>query len=201
MRASIAVLCAMVLLSLLAVLPRTATAAGAQYPQGQSDQSNMGGMNTARSSMAAGKEFIQEATKGGEAEVELGRLATKNASSPEVKQFGQRMVDDHSQANEKLKEVVRSEGITISSGLSAKDRSTLNELSKLNGTQFDQAYMTHMVKDHQKDVAAFEKESKDGTDPQIKQFAAHTLPTLQDHLREAEKISSQSGSSMEGTTR
>jgi putative membrane protein len=138
---------------------------------------------------ATDQKFVREAAQGGMAEVELGQLATEKASSDAVKQFGQRMVNDHSQANDKLKELAASKGVTLPQEPSAKDRATKERLSKLSGTQFDHAYMADMLKDHKADIAAFQHESRAGHDAQVKDFASSTLPTLQDHLKAAEKIS------------
>jgi putative membrane protein len=132
--------------------------------------------------------FVKKAAQGGLAEVELGQLATQKASSEEVKKFGQRMVDDHSKANEQLKQVAAEKNIDVPQQLDAKDKATKARLEKLSGEQFDRAYMKYMVRDHQKDVAEFERESKIAKDPAIKNFAQQTLPTLKDHLKEAERI-------------
>ena len=140
------------------------------------------------------KQFVQEAAQGGAAEVELGTLATQKASSADVKQFGQRMVDDHSRANQQLKAIAQSKGIDVPAAPSAKDKAIAAKLEKLSGTQFDDAYMNLMVRDHKKDVTDFQKASKSATDPQIKEFAEQTLPTLQEHLQQAEKIAPQQSS-------
>lgn len=132
--------------------------------------------------------FVKKAARGGLAEVELGQLATQKASNEEVKKFGQRMVDDHTKANEQLKQVAAEKNIDLPQNLDAKDKATKAHLEKLSGEQFDKAYMRDMVKDHQKDVAEFEHESKMAKDPAIKSFAEQTLPTLREHLKEAEKI-------------
>ena len=150
--------------------------------------------NPATKVSSADKMFMQEAAQGGAAEVQLGRLAVQKGSSEEVKQFGQRMVDDHSRANDQLKALAQNKGIDVPSGLSAKDQAFASKLEKLSGPQFDDAYMSLMVKDHKKDVAEFEKESKSAKDPQVKQFATNTLPTLQEHLQLAEKIAPQQSS-------
>ena len=97
-------------------------------------------------------------------------------------------VDDHSKAADDLKQIASSKGIQVPDKLSAKDRMTKDRLSKLSGEQFDRAYMSDMVKDHTQDVADFKLESSSGTDPDVKHFAATTLPTLQDHLRQAKEI-------------
>jgi putative membrane protein len=132
--------------------------------------------------------FVKKAARGGLAEVELGQLATQKASSEDVKKFGQRMVDDHSKANEQLKQVAAEKHIDLPQDLNAKDKATKARLEKLSGEQFDKAYMKNMVKDHQTDVAEFERESKMGRDPEVKSFAEQTLPTLKEHLKEAQKI-------------
>jgi|SRR5215471_18356742 len=132
--------------------------------------------------------FVKKAAQGGLAEVELGQLAAQKASSEEVKRFGQRMVDDHTRANEELKQVAAQKNIDVPQQLDAKDKATKARLEKLSGEQFDRAYMKNMLKDHQKDVAEFERMSKMAKDPAIKNFAEQTLPTLKDHLKEAEKI-------------
>ena len=154
---------------------------------GQTNSMSAGSSNGGNIS-ASDKKFVRDAAQGGLAEVELGKMATEKASNPEVKKFGQRMVDDHSKANDQLKEVASSQNITIPDKLNAKDEMTKEHLSKLNGEQFDKAYMSDMVKDHTQDVAEFQRESNSGTDSAVKNFAAQTLPTLKDHLREAKKI-------------
>jgi putative membrane protein len=130
--------------------------------------------------------WIMKAAQGGMAEVELGKLAASRSSNNAVKEFGQRMVDDHSKANDELSRIAASKGVTLPTSLSAKDQATKDRLSKLNGEAFDRAYMNDMVKDHHADVAEFQKEANSGQDPDVKAFAGTTLPTLQEHLHMAE---------------
>jgi putative membrane protein len=132
--------------------------------------------------------FVKNAAQGGTAEVELGKLATEKASSDDVKQFGQKMVDDHSKANDQLKQIASQKSMEVPSDLSAKDKATKDRLSKLSGPAFDRAYMKHMVTDHTKDVAEFKKQANTGSDSDIKGFASSTLPTLEDHLKMAKDI-------------
>jgi len=132
--------------------------------------------------------FMKKAARGGTAEVELGQLAVQKASNEQVKQFGQRMVDDHTKANEQLKQVASQKQVDLPQEMSAKDKATKARLEKLSGAQFDRAYMADMVKDHRADVAEFSRESKMAKDPAVKSFAEQTLPTLREHLKEAEKI-------------
>jgi putative membrane protein len=137
---------------------------------------------------AADRIFIKKAAEGGQAEVELGQLAGQKASSEEVKKFGQRMVDDHTKTNDQLKQLASRKGVNVPEKLNAKDKATKARLSRLSGEQFDRAYMNDMVTDHTKDVAEFRQESKSAKDPDVKNFASQTLPTLQDHLKEARTI-------------
>jgi putative membrane protein len=132
--------------------------------------------------------FAKEAAQGGMAEVKLGQLAQEKGANDSVKSFGKRMVDDHSKAGDKLREVTSRENITLPMDISAKDQATYNRLSKLNGAAFDRAYARDMVKDHETDVAAFQKEANTGRDDSLKGFASETVPTLQDHLKQAEEM-------------
>jgi putative membrane protein len=139
------------------------------------------------------RQFIKKAAEGGLAEVELGKLASEKAESSDVKQFGQRMVDDHTKANDQLKQVASEKGLTVPDKLSAKDAATKARLEKLSGKAFDRAYMRDMVTDHTKDVSEFRMESKNAKDPDVKNFASQTLPTLKDHLKEAKSIAPKTG--------
>src|SRR5690349_20205624 len=140
------------------------------------------------SRVATDNTFIMKAAQGNMAEVEMGRLATQHATDAKVKQFGQRMVDDHSKANDELKKVASNKGATVPSTLDPKDQATLDRLSRLNGPDFDRTYMQDMTKDHRTDVAEFRREANRGQDPDVKAFASKTLPTLEDHLKMAESI-------------
>lgn len=161
---------------------------GAVAQSNTNNSNSTNAMGTAKHMTASDRMFIRKAAEGGKAEVELGKLAQEKAASPEVKQFGERMVNDHSKANDQLKEVVQKEGVTLPTKLDAKDAATKARLEKLSGEAFDRAYMKDMVADHTKDVREFKNEAKNGKDPDVKNFAAQTAPTLEDHLKEAKNI-------------
>ena len=129
--------------------------------------------------------FALKAAQGGMAEVKLGQLALDKASSPDVKSFAQRMVDDHSKANDQLKAAAAKGRMTLPTTMNAKDQSLYNKLNDLSGPAFDKAYMKAMVKDHEEDIKEFQKEASKGLNPDIKNFASTTLPTLQEHLQMA----------------
>jgi len=139
-------------LALLSLCGLTAAAqTSAQSPDGQ-DQSNMG-MKTG--SMASGldtsdRTFVKKAAQGRMAEVEMGKLASERASDPDVKKFGQRMVDDHTKANDQLKQVASSKNITLPESLNAKDEATMKKLSALSGAAFESGlHERHGYRSHQ----------------------------------------------------
>jgi len=156
---------------------------------------------TGQAAASPDKAFVLEAASGGMAEVELGRLAVDKASSSDVKQFGQRMVDDHSKANNDLSAVAQQKNIAMPTSTSAKHKALHDRLSKLSGAEFDKAYMADMVKDHQKDVADFQHEAKMGKDADVKAFASRTLPVLEDHLRMAHDAAVKVGATTATTTK
>jgi putative membrane protein len=133
-------------------------------------------------------QFAKKAAQGGMAEVKLGQLAQEKGTSDSVKKFGQRMVEDHAKAGDELKRAAAQENIGLPGDISAKDQATYDSLSKLSGAAFDRAYARDMVKDHEEDFADSNKEANGGKNAAIKDFAAQTLPTLQDHLKEAKEM-------------
>jgi putative membrane protein len=145
--------------------------------------------------------FIVEAAAGGMAEVELGRLATQKASRSEVKEFGQMMVDDHGKANDRLMKIAQDKGLAAPHALEPEHEALRDRLSKLSGAAFDREYIREMVKDHQKDVASFRKHATAASDPEVKQFASSTLPTLEKHLDRAKELQQMlGGGSPKGTS-
>jgi putative membrane protein len=136
---------------------------------------------------ASPENFVTEAAEGGMAEVEMGKIAVKNAQDAEVKKFGQMMVDDHTKANQELKALATKKSIKVPDDVGSH-KSTVEKLSSLKGADFDKEYVNEMVNDHKKDVDEFEKQATTATDPEIKAFAAKTLPVLKKHLEAIMKI-------------
>ena len=131
------------------------------------------------------KEFVTKAGMGGLAEVQMGSLALQKAANADVKAFGQRMVTDHSKANAELAQFATAKGLALATELDADHKAAFEHLSSLSGAEFDKAYMQHMVEDHEKDVAEFDKASTSATDTDLKAWAGKTLPTLKEHLEQA----------------
>jgi putative membrane protein len=129
--------------------------------------------------------FSSAAAEGGLTEVELGRLAVQKGSNPAVKTFGQRMIEDHARANDELKAIATKKNIALPTDLNSDQKAIKDKLSNLSGADFDKQYMEDMVKDHEADVREFETQANKGTDPDIKAFAAKTLPMIQRHLQMA----------------
>ena len=141
------------------------------------------------------RDFLMDAAMGGMMEVQLGRWAMQLGASDAVKQFGQRMVDDHSKANAELMTLASSKGITLPTELDKKHQAQVRKLTRLSGAEFDRAYAKMMLSDHNKDVGEFEKQSTKGADADVKAFATSALPTLREHLQMAQALSPQGDNS------
>jgi putative membrane protein len=136
----------------------------------------------------ADKTFVNEAASGGEVEVQLGQLAQQKASSSQVKAFGQRMIEDHTKANQELKSIATAQNLELPTKPGKSELTTEHRLKQASGPAFDRAYIEDMVQDHEKDVAAFRKEAQSGQDPAVKAFAQKYLPVLEQHLRMAQEL-------------
>jgi putative membrane protein len=135
-------------------------------------------------------EFAKKAAQGGMAEVALGRLAAERAASPEVKQFGQQMVTDHSKAGAELTQIAARKNMQLPAEMNSDQKSEQDKLSKLSGADFDKEYVGYMTNDHEEDVKEFQEQSEKGADADLKAFAAKTLPVIQHHLQMIKDIKS-----------
>ena len=124
------------------------------------------------------KAFMKKAAKGGMMEVAMGNLAAQSGQSDDVKSFGKRMVTDHSKANDELKSIAEQKGVKLP---------TKEHSGKWSS---DKAYIDAMVKDHEKDLAEFQEEAKNGSDPEVKKFAEDTAKMVQEHLDLAKETQS-----------
>ncbi len=181
--------CALLALTVFAGTPGAAVAQNSNSSgTGGGNTNETGGMKQGSGHMAADHKFAMEAAMGGMMEVELGKLAASKGASDEVRQFGQKMVDDHSKANEELMQLASGKGMTLPAAPDAKHQAEMQKLSALSGEKFDKEYVKMMVKDHKKTVATFEKEAGGGMDAELKAWAASTLPTLREHLQMIQRI-------------
>ena len=138
----------------------------------------------------ADMKFAVFAADAGIKEVELGQVAQKNASTDRVKKLAEQMVNDHSKANEELKALAVKKNITLPAKMSDKHQKDFEKLINLKGTEFDEAYIEEMIKDHEMVIKAYEKQSEKGNDPELKAWATSKLPTLKHHLEMFEQSSS-----------
>jgi putative membrane protein len=136
-------------------------------------------------------DFMKKAAKGGMAEVELGRMAARKGASAQVRDFGSRMIRDHSKADRELMALAAAKGVELPKSISLGEDVSVAHLKMLSGKSFDEAYVKMMVDDHKDDVAAFQKEADQAQDPDVKRFVEKTLPTLQSHLDKIQAIQSE----------
>jgi putative membrane protein len=135
------------------------------------------------------KSFAREAALSGMAEVELGKMAQRNAESANVREFGARMEQEHNAANEQLLTILAGKVFAVPQQFDEKRRRTLGRLSKMRGAEFDRAFVQEMVEDHDKAVKKFRQEAEHGKDADLKAFAQTTLPVLEQHQKLAHEIS------------
>lgn len=126
--------------------------------------------------------FAMKAAQGGLAEVQLGQLAAQKAADPDVKTFGQKMVDDHTKLNDQMKTAAVKERMTLPTTMNPRHQALYDKLKNASGAQFDKAYMSAMVKDHEEDIKEFNKEANHGKNPDLKQLAQSAVSLLQQHL-------------------
>ena len=134
------------------------------------------------------KKFVKEALMGGMAEIQLGQLATQKSSSDDVKQFGQKMVDDHTKLGDQMKTVAGQIGVTPPTTVSPKDQALMTKLQAMSGDQFDKAYLRAMVKDHEKDDMDFKKEASSGTSQAVKDAASQGDQVVEQHLQMVKEL-------------
>ena len=133
--------------------------------------------------------FVTKAMEGGMAEVELGKLAADKSQSPDVKQFAEKMVNDHSQMGDKwFKPVAKEIGVSEPKGPSKKDKKLIEKLQGLSGQEFDTQYIQAMVKDHKEDLKDFQSEAQAAQDPNVKQIAEQGTKVVSQHLQMIEQI-------------
>jgi putative membrane protein len=133
--------------------------------------------------------FIDSAALSGRAEVELGQLAASKAEDNSVRTFGQRMVTEHTAANDQLLQIARNKNVTVPVILDPAHQALKERLSGYSGHQFDTAYMHSQVIDHTKAVNLFQAEVNNSTgDPEVRGYASNNLPILNTHLQTADSI-------------
>jgi putative membrane protein len=135
----------------------------------------------------ADQDFAVNTAIAGMTEIQAGQLAQQKGMAKDVKAYGTMMVEDHTKAADKLKAIAAQKNLTLPSALTPDMQKNIDDLNGKTGKDFDKAYMDMMVSDHKKVISAFEDESKNGSDADIRGFADSTLHTLHMHLDKAEE--------------
>ena len=138
--------------------------------------------------------FMMMLATGGMNEIGLSQTALSKSTNDEVKQYAQKMIDDHTAVGDELKTLAASKNVTLPMEMDAKHKAMNDKLSAMSGMEFDMMYLKAMVKDHEKTVALLQKESNGGKDAEAKAFAAKTLPAVQGHLDMAKQMMSKMSS-------
>jgi putative membrane protein len=168
---------------------------GANSPSAMDQQQQMAtngasGMNTGP---AVDKAFVKKALEGNIGEIEMGKLALQKSSDDQVKQFAQRMVDDHSKMQDQLKPAAEQMGVKVPDGPSKGQMKSMDKMKALSGDAFDQAYIKDMVKDHKSDDSDFKLEAQSTQNPQLKQMVMQSDQTIESHLQQIEQIAKSKG--------
>ena len=160
-------------------------------PHGQGAHSADHGMSTNKGAgLMVGKDdhdFLLKVAQENTAEIEAARLAQEKASSSEVKEFARKLEQDHQKTSEQLKVLAQQKNVELPSDM-GKHAQAVEKIRGLSGDKFDKEFMKMQVNHHKKDVGAFQKQTERSMDSDVKAFASTTLPTLQQHLQEAQQL-------------
>lgn len=145
-------------------------------------------------------DFMIQAVADGMAEVNMGRLALKKSSDPQVRQLAQRIVNDHAEANGKLRALALRKHVRLPAEPTAEAIQKAAAMKKMEGKNFDRAWADAMVKDHLKAIDLFATASQQAEDTAVRKFAEDTAPALQTHLQMAQKLAGASATDTSGST-
>ena len=145
------------------------------------------------------EQFVAKASASGQAEVQMGTMAARQATSPAVKKFAQQMVEDHTKANKELATLAEKLKFRTTEKLEPRYEEKSAELKKLSGEAFDRGYIAYQVKAHEEAVALFQKQAEKGASNELRAWAKKTLPTLQMHLKMARELSGREGGTTDRT--
>jgi putative membrane protein len=193
-RSSLIVLAGVALLSAPSAIAQMAhpsspsqTAPTPQPGVSPADQANTG-QDPTSTGVLEDKAFVRKALQGGMTEVQLGQLALQKSSNADVKQFAQKMIDDHTKLGDEMKQVGQQIGVKAPDSPSSKDKSAMAKMQALNGDDFDKAYIKDMVKDHQQDAKDFKQEAQTTTNTALKTVVVQGQQVIDEHLQMIQQI-------------
>ena len=141
--------------------------------------------------MNTAQHFAQELKSSGRFEIESSQLALKTSSNDEIKKFAQKMIDDHTAADQKLTETLKQANLPEPKyGMDEESRGLVKQLAVFQGGAFDRAYVRDQIQGHEKAVELLEAYSKGGDNDALKQLALTLLPTINEHLQMAKALRS-----------
>jgi putative membrane protein len=146
------------------------------------------GSDTALQNQMNDQQFLRKALEGGTAEVQLGQLAQQKSASEDVKQFAQKMIDDHTQLKKEMEPIAKQLGVKEPNGPSKKDKQLISKLEGLSGAQFDEEYIRAMIKDHKEDLKEFKDEAQMTQDSNVRRAAMEGATVISAHLQQIEQI-------------
>jgi putative membrane protein len=182
------------IMNTLSTVTATALLAAASVAGAQT-AGQMGAENSSPPAQKAGATpatFVTTAAEDGMTEIALAKLAETKSSNSEIKQFAQKMDQDHGQANARLAQLAHTKGLTVPNELDKKHQAMVTAMSHKSGAAFDASYSEHMAKAHAKAVALFESAAQ-SSDKDVAAFANKTLPTLHEHQKMANNLEQQNG--------
>ncbi|HMH15247.1 MAG TPA: DUF4142 domain-containing protein [Edaphobacter sp.] len=165
---------------------------GQAHPSTTSIQESTG-MSSDASEVMKDKMFLRKAAAGGMAEVQLGQLATQKAGAQDVKDFGQKMVTDHTALNNEMAPIADSMGVTLPKKLNKEDQAEYDKLNALSGDDFDKEYVAFMVKDHHHDLREFRTEAASTSDPTLKAAVDKGSKVIYEHMTMIDKMAREKG--------
>jgi putative membrane protein len=160
--------------------------ASSRSSDAMSSNSSSGSTSSSDKLSWSDRRFVTKAADDGQAEVQVAQLASQRATNPDVKNFAQKLVDDHTAVNSELMGIASSKNVKVDND-DNKDR-TYKRLSNKSGNDFDREFIAHMVDEHEKDIKLFEKAANDAKDPEVRSFASKHVGHLREHLAQAQSL-------------
>ncbi|SOD93795.1 DUF4142 domain-containing protein [Caenispirillum bisanense] len=185
--------------ALMTAVPAVAQQTQATQPQAQ-QQSQSGQQQKQGEMSQQDRKFAKEAATGNMMEVQLGELAQKQGQNDQVKQFGERMAQEHGKAQDKLKQILQQAKAEVPQQLPQDAQQKVDRLTQQKGEQFDRAYMEMMVKDHEKDLQAYRQYTKQGQFQALVTYADQTTPILEQHYQQAQDVAKQVGAQVQASS-
>ncbi|RTZ47830.1 DUF4142 domain-containing protein [Candidimonas sp. SYP-B2681] len=142
-------------------------------------------------------EFLQQAAEVGRTEIEVSKLAYQYSKRPQVREFAQMMVAEHTESEHELNALAANKAVSLSTD-SPDRKDSVSRWQNLPPHEFDTRYIEELAIDmHEDAVNRFTKAAKNAADPDVKAFAAKTLPTLQRHLARGKQLQEESNNASE----